>query len=205
MDVREALEQRRAIKQFDPEQELTDAELRRLLEPVLLTPTSYNLQHYRFVVVRKKELKNLLCEAAFNQLQVRDCSAVVVVTAKLNAHEDAPQIYDHLPPEITDKLVSMTASFYANAPQLQRDEAMRSGSLASMTLMLVASERGWDTCPMIGYDPAKIAVLLDVPIDHAIVMMICVDKATLAPRERAARYKLSDVACLESFEGDRFE
>jgi len=205
MDVREALEQRRAIKRFDPDQELTDAELKQMLEPVLLTPTSYNLQHYRFVVARKKELKSQLCEAAFNQFQVRDCSAVVVVTAKLNAHEDAGQIYDHLPSEITDKLVAMTASFYGNAPQLQRDEAMRSGSLASMTLMLVASEMGWDTCPMIGYDTAKVIELMSIPSDHAIIMMICVGKANNAPRERALRYQLSDVVCLENFEGVRFE
>ena len=201
MDVRTALNQRRAVKQFDVEHEINDEQLQELFEPVLLTPTSYNLQHYRFVVVRSKERKLELCEASFNQRQVSDCSAVIVVTSKLSAHEDATVIYDHLPEETTARLVGMIESFYGDAPQLQHDEAMRSGSLAAMTLMLVASEMGWDTCPMIGYDPAKVSQILSIPTDHITVMMICLGKAANTQRERAARYQLSEVVSLEGFSG----
>jgi nitroreductase len=201
MDVRTALNQRRAVKQFDVEHEISDDQLQALFDPVLLTPTSYNLQHYRFVVVRNKERKIELCEASFNQRQVSDCSAVIVVISKLAAHEDAAVIYDHLPKEISARLVGMIESFYGDAPLLQRDEAMRSGSLAAMTLMLVASEMGWETCPMIGYDPDKVSQILSIPADHVTVMMICLGKATHANRERAARYEMSEVVSLENFSG----
>jgi nitroreductase len=53
MNTLEAIYQRRAIKQFDPEHRLTKEEETRLLEAAIQAPTSFNIQHWRFVIVRQ--------------------------------------------------------------------------------------------------------------------------------------------------------
>ena len=80
MRVLDAIEKRRAIAQFDPAFQLSDAAMSQLMEPVCMTPSSFNLQHWRFVAVRELETKKLLRQASFNQRQVEECSAVIVVT-----------------------------------------------------------------------------------------------------------------------------
>ena len=64
---------------------ITDAELAAIFERVRLTPSSFNLQHWRFVVVRDPARKASLRKAAFNQEQVEMASAAIVVVGKLTA------------------------------------------------------------------------------------------------------------------------
>src|SRR5262245_48823130 len=133
MELRDAIQSRQSVKHFDPAHAITDAELRDLFQWVAKTPSSFNTQSWKFVVVREKAAKKKLQELSFNQCQVGDCSAVIVVLGQLNAHEDAERLYAHAPQPVRDKLVPMIHGFYAANPQLQRDEALRSCSLASMT------------------------------------------------------------------------
>ena len=50
MDTMDAIYGRRAVKHFDPEHELSDDEVRTLLEATIQSPTSFNIQHWRFVL-----------------------------------------------------------------------------------------------------------------------------------------------------------
>ena len=84
-----------------------------------------------------------------------------------------------------------------------RDEALRSGGLASMALMLKATEMGLGTCPMIGFDQTKLATVLAIPDDHVCVMMICVGKIEQQARPRTHRYEVSQVVALDGFDGRR--
>ncbi len=202
MNVREAMERRRSIKWFDPDHRLTDDELRQLLQPVLLSPTSFNLQHWRVVAVRDKATQEALCAASFGQRQVADCSVTIVITAKLKAHEDAAQVWDGAPLPVVESMVQMIDGFYGGDEVLQRDEAVRSGGIASMALMLMAVEMGLDSCPMIGFDPVQVCEIIGVPADHISVLMCCVGKAVKPAHPRVGRMTLSDVVRRDRFDGE---
>ena len=78
----------------------------------------------------------------------------------------------------------MIAPFYSENPDLQRDEAMRSVGIAGQTLMLAAKAMGYDSCPMIGFDPARVAEIIKLPKDHVIGMIVVVGKALKPANER---------------------
>jgi nitroreductase len=176
---------RRSVKNFDPAHPITDAELGTLFERVILSPSSFNLQHWRFVVVRDPKRKAALRQTAFNQEQIDKASATIVVVGKLTAHEDAARIYADAPPKVREGMVPMINGFYADKPQAQRDEAIRSASLAAMTLMLAAFEMGYATGPMIGFDPDAVSKLIGLDVNHIPVMLIVIGRQTGDMRPRA--------------------
>ncbi len=75
MDTFDAIYQRRAIKQFDPDHRLTKEEETKLLEAAIQAPTSFNIQHWRFVIVRDPELRRKIrTEYGNDQAQMTDAS-----------------------------------------------------------------------------------------------------------------------------------
>ena len=169
MDIATGIEQRRAVKSFDPDHVMSGDEVERLLSLTALSPTAFNLQHWRFVVVDDPELRRQLRAAAWNQSQVTDSSLLVVLCADMRAWEKAPEtVYMDLPPERREQLSGMVRDFYGDDPQMERDEALRSCGLAATTMMLAAKEMGYDSCPLDGFDFAKVAAVIALPVDHLI-------------------------------------
>ncbi len=201
MTVDEALRRRRSVKHFDPAHALDDGAVRALMEPVLFTPTSFNLQHFRFVVARDAQVKAQLAQAAYGQQQLAQCSAAVAILAKLPAHEDAERVWDGAPDGVRTSMARTIRAFYDGTPALQRDEAIRSGSMAAMALMLRATELALDTCPLIGFDDAAVRGVLGVPDDHVVVLLVCVGRATQPPHPRVGRYALEELVVLDGFQG----
>lgn len=200
MNTKEAIVNRRSVKHYDPEHQMTDAEINELMEHVILSPTAFNLQHWRFVHVVDKEKRKQIKEASWGQAQVTDASALFVVCADLNAWEKDPQRYwRNAPKEVQDFMLPSIESYYTNHHQGMRDESFRSASLASMTLMLMAKEMGYDSCPMDGFDFDKVARLIDLPHDHIIVMMITVGKKIQDARPRAGQLALNEVLFTDKF------
>lgn len=74
MDFQQTARERRSIKAYDSEASIPDAELKAIFEDTILSPSSFNLQHWRFVAVRDPEVKQKLQEAAMGQPQVGACS-----------------------------------------------------------------------------------------------------------------------------------
>ncbi|MCK6460852.1 MAG: nitroreductase family protein, partial [Planctomycetes bacterium] len=179
-----------------------EATLRRLFELVRLSPSSFNLQHARFAVVRDKARRVALRAACYGQRHVEECGAVVVVTGKLRAHEDVERVQQHVPdPAHRARLVKTITGYYEGKPAFQRDEAIRSGSLASMTLMLAAQSMGLVTCPMIGFDPAKVAEIVRLPEDHVLVMLIVLGKPGPGAPFPTSRLPLEETVKLETLDG----
>ncbi len=202
MDFAQIAETRRSVKQFDPETAISDEELTTLFEQVVLTPSSFNLQHWSFVAVRDKALKSAMQEIAWGQQQVSDSSVAILVSGKLNAYEDAPTIYAETPPSVQDMVLPMIDGFYRESPQSQRDEAVRSGSLAAMSLMYAAQDMGFATGPMIGFNSDAMVKLLHLPENHIPVMLIVLGKGVGELRARAYRRPLSEVVKLDYFDGE---
>lgn len=200
MNTKEAIVSRRSVKHYDPEHQMTEAEITELMEQVILSPTAFNLQHWRFINVVDKEKRELIKEASWGQAQVTDASALFVVCADLNAWEKDPQRYwRNAPKEVQDFMLPAIENYYTNHHQGMRDECVRSASLAAMTLMLMAKDMGYDSCPMDGFDFDKVARLIDLPHDHIIVMMVTVGKKIQDARPRAGQLPLNEVLFKDSF------
>ncbi len=131
LDTFVAIEQRRSVKHYDASHTMPDADVERLIQLAMLSPTSFNMQNWRFVVVRDSALRQQLREAAWGQAQLTDASAVFFLCGDLNAHANDPARYwRNAPQNVQDMMVPMIGKFYTDQPQLQRDEAMRSCGIA---------------------------------------------------------------------------
>jgi nitroreductase len=200
LDTFSAIEQRRSVKHYDTTFTLPEADAKHLLELALLSPTSFNMQNWRFVWVKDATQRQAIQAAAWGQAQVTEAQMLVLVCADLNAGTKQPERYwKNAPQAVRDTIVPMIGQFYSNNPQLQRDEAMRSVGLASQTLMLAAKAMGLDSCPMIGFDPVKVAEIVKLPADHVAGLLISIGKAKTPARERAGQLPFDEVVVTDHF------
>ena len=200
MDTLSAIKERRSIKHYDSQHQMTEAEINTLMEHALLSPTSFNMQNWRFLVVKDQEIKNKLKAASFNQSQVADASIVILICGDLNAWAKEPQRYWRNAPEaVQSQIVPMIGGFYKNNEQLQRDEAMRSAGIAGQTIMLAAKAMGYDTCPMIGFNPQQVAEIVNLPKDYVLGFMVVVGKATESAKDRSGQLNMSEVVFFDKF------
>ena len=152
------------------------------------------------MLVRDKELREQLKAAAWGQAQVADASLLIVMTADLKAWAKSPERYwKNAPEDVAQTMVKMLVPFYEGKEQLQRDEAMRSSGLAGQTIMLAAKAMGYDSCPMIGFDPVEVAKLINLPEDHVIGFMISVGKGTQSARPKGGQLSLDEVVVNDKF------
>jgi nitroreductase len=200
MELFEAITARRAVKQFDPEHRLTDDELTRLLEAAIQSPTSFNIQHWRFVVVDDPELRQQIRAVGNDQAQMTDASVLIVMTADVQAWNKNPERYwRNAPKEVAELLVNWMGPFHEGREQLQRDEAQRSIGMAMQTLMLAAKGMGLDSCPMIGFDHEAVAELIRLPADHCMGPMVAVGKGTKEPWPKPGQLPLDEVVIRNRF------
>ncbi len=179
MHTFQAIRERRAIKHYDPAHRMTQEEEEKLVDLAMQAPSSFNIQHWRLVKVSDPDLRAQIRAAANDQAQVTEASLLFVITADVKAWEKNPQRYwRNAPQAVQDFIVPWMKPFYEGKEQLQRDEAMRSVGFIAQTMMLAAKAMGYDSCPMIGFDPEKVAQLINLPKDHVIGMMLTVGKAT---------------------------
>lgn len=194
MDTFEAINSRRSIKNFDKNHKMTENEITKLLEFAILSPTSYNIQNWRFVVVTEQDLKDELSELSHGQKQVSESSLVIILCADLKSWNKSPERYwVNIPKEQQKALVDSMKNSYNGKSELQRDEAMRSCGMAAQTIMLAAKSMGYDTCPMKGFDYDKVAKSIHLPDDHVISMMVVVGKATKPASSRGGQLILSEI------------
>ncbi|MFP4068828.1 MAG: nitroreductase family protein [Verrucomicrobiota bacterium] len=199
MDTFTAIRERRSVKHYDPQHTMSEAEIRQLLELAMLSPTSFNIQNWRFVAVTDPEKKEAIRAAAWNQAQVSEASLTLLICADLNAHEDAGRYWRDAPEPVRNMLVPAVKPFYDSKPEMQRDEAMRSVGIAGQTIMLAAKAMGYDSCPMIGFDPKKVGEIIRLPDDHVIGMMITIGKALKPANVRGGQLGYEEVVFRNEF------
>jgi len=200
MELFDAIYQRRSIKAYDTDHQMTDAEIEKLFEAAIQSPTSFNIQHWRFVLVRDPELRKQIRAVGNDQAQMTDASILVVMTADMKAWEKSPERYwENAPKEVADLLVNWMGPFHEGREFLQRDEANRSMGMAMMTLMLAAKAMGYDSCPMIGFDFDPVAKLINLPEDHVLGPMVAIGKGTKEAWPKPGQLPLSDVLIHDQF------
>ena len=201
METFDAIYQRRAIKAFDPDHRLTEEEETKLLEAAIQSPTSFNLQHWRFVILRDPELRRKIrSEFGNDQAQMTDASLLVLLAADTRAWAKNPERYwQNAPREVADLLVGWMGAFHEGREWLQRDEAQRSIGMAMQTLMLSAKAMGYDSCPMIGFDIDEVAKLVNLPEDHVLGPMVAIGQGTKSPWPKPGQLPLSELVVENGF------
>lgn len=165
----EALNWRYATKVFDPSRSIPEAEWQAIEESLVLTPSSYGLQPYRFVVVEDPALRETLRPVSWGQSQITDASKLVVFAAREDMTEtDVDRLIQRtvevrgVPAEAIEGYRGMMLGDLVNGPRhaWAHHWAARQAYLAFGQVMAAAALLGIDTCPLEGIDPARYDALL---------------------------------------------
>ena len=200
MDTFEAIRSRRAIKKFDNTYKMTDEQIDTLMNLTLLSPTSYNQQNWRFITITDQDIKDKISIAARNQAQPSDGSLVIILCGNLNAWNENPLRYwRNSTSEKQEHVKNALRVKYAENPQNQRDEAIRSCGFAGQTIMLAARQMGLDSCPMVGFEYDELSKIINLPDGHLIVLMIVVGKAAEPANPRGGQLSKDEVVFKNKF------
>jgi len=164
-----ALRWRYAVKSFDPTRKIEPATWQALEEALVLTPSSYGLQPWKFVVVEDPATREKLLPLSYNQRQVVDASHFVVFCIRKSLSADDVERHVARTAQVRGIAIETLAKFRA---VMTRDIVHGSRSLhanawaanqlfiALGNFMTAAALLGVDTCPMEGFEPAKYDDLL---------------------------------------------
>lgn len=206
-DLSSVVKARRSANKFIPGVEILDKELDEMFQLVKFAPSAFNLQHTHYVVVKNPDVKNKVYEAAYKQYKVQSASAVLVVLGHKEAYQEVGKINEGLlnlgviNKQEYDMTVDSVLSFYEGRGEVfKQEEAIRNASLSAMLFMLAAKEKGWDTCPMIGFDPDAVRAALNVPDSYVPALMIAIGKEdTGSQRPRGYRKPTGEFVSYNTF------
>jgi nitroreductase len=172
----DVIEQRRATPSFDGSP-IPDADLKKILEAGLKMPSGYNLQPWRFVVVRTPEQRRRLRAASFNQAKVEEASTVIVACGDKDGWRSDMEEMIHMGREagMTENYAEQARAsipdYLLNHPNLTA-WLNRHVMLAFSGMMLMAEALGYDTAPMEGYEADKVCEALNLPISYEVVALL---------------------------------
>ena len=176
--VSEAAQFRHAIRKYT-DQPVPNALLEDVLETVRLAPSAWNIQPWRFIIVTDKEgaQKKALQKAAYNQPQVGDAKAVFVVYSDMHDALEtlAETTYPGTSAEDAEKgLAGIRAAFSHMSEEEKNAWGRNQTNIALGYLLLTLASRGLASSPMLGFDPAAVKSLFDLPEHVEIPALVAV-------------------------------
>ncbi len=184
--------ERRSANKFMEGLEIPRKDFENIFDELTSAPSAFNLQHANYYVVTNPEVKREIYEAAYKQYKVKTSSAVIIIAGDKLAYKNAENIYEGtkllgiINEEEFQGTVNMIYDLYEGwGETFQHDEAIRNASLSAMLFMLLAKDKGWDTCPMIYFDQKKVQEILKLPEQQLPVIMITMGK--MDPNSRKLR------------------
>lgn len=203
----ELVQTRRSANKFNIDVQISEQELNEMFSLVKFAPSAFNLQHTHYVAVTDKALKDQVYEAAFKQYKVLTSSAAIVVLGDLEAYHNIGPINEGLlnlgvidQREFDETVSSVNSMYEDGGGRFKRDEAIRNASLSAMLFMLIAKDKGWDTCPMIGFDPEQLCQALNIPDRYVPAMLITLGKEnTGKQRPRGYRKPVGEFVTYNGF------
>lgn len=199
----EKLQWRYAVKKFDPKKKISDSDWKTLEESLILTPSSYGLQPWKFIVVQDAKIRKLLTPHSWNQTQVEDCSHFVVFASRTEVdNQYIDSFFTELsrvrntPKETFDGYKKMISSDLQQGPRSKMipEWATRQVYIALGNLMTCAAILKIDTCPMEGIVPSKYDEILGLTSTNYRTAVACAvgyrsaeDKYALAKKMRFNR------------------
>ncbi len=175
----EQLNWRYAVKKFDAAKRISDENWNTLEHSLILAPSSYGLQPYKFIVVTDEVVKKELTPAAYGQTQIADCSHLVVVAyKKVLTDADVAHFVDRIV-EVRN-LPRESMADYENTMKASAQKAINEGYIETWNsrqayialgfLLETAALLEVDACPMEGFDPAEFNRILGLEDYSAVAL-----------------------------------
>jgi nitroreductase len=205
----EVLLERRATNQFLPD-EVPEEYLEAILKLGAQAPSGYNLQPWRFVVVREEENRKRLQAVAFNQPKVGQAPVVVIaVGMKQEWKERADEVFREGAERGAGRVDAWeksrdSAIGFLDGMQHMPTWVNRHTMIAFTTIMLAAEAYGFDTAPMEGFDAAGVKREFGIPEEGEVVAMLAIGRAAGAEKPYPGRFGLSRIVYEERF-GEAWE
>lgn len=200
------LQWRYAVKKFDSARKISAEDWHTLEQALVLTPSSFGLQPWRFVVITDQATKDMLVPISWGQRQVAEASHVVVFAVRQPLTESDVDRHVARTAEVRGVSVESLAGFKKMLmkslvpPPAEFDIHHWAGLQAYIALgnfMTSAAMLGIDTCPMEGIVSEKYDELLGLPSDGYSTVVVCVAGYRAADDKYAAlpkvRFLVEDV------------
>lgn len=202
--ITQVLIDRRATMRFEPDETVPDEYLDAILSFGAQAPSGYNLQPWRFIVVRDEENRRRLRQAAMNQAKVAEAPVVIIaVGVKSDLEQRADQV--------------LREGARRGAGKFEEVEGARRGAMkflstipldvwlnrhtmiAVTTMMLVAESYGFDTAPMEGFDPAAVKREFGIPAEDEVVALLAIGRAQKTDKPYPGRFPLERIVFTERY------
>lgn len=180
-EILKALNWRYATQVFDQKKKISDKDLNELLEVVRLSPSSYGLQPWKFIVVENPELRKKIREAGYNQPKITEASNLIVFCTKIDISEEYIReiVKDTAKTRniLMDSLKgyeNMLVDFRKSLTQEMIIEwAKRQVYIALGMLLEAAALKGIDAGPMEGFDSKAVDEILILPKEGYTTAVLC--------------------------------
>ncbi len=196
--------ERRATPSFDGVP-IPEADLHAILEAGLQAPSSYNLQPWRFLVVRSAEGRRRLRAACFNQAKVEEASAVIVACGDLDGwrNGDLEEMLRMgraagMPESFAQQARVNIPQYLGNHPNLTA-WLNRQVALAFATMMWMAESLGYNTAPMEGCEEDKVASVLKLPLSYKVVALLAIGHGKGQPKFDGGRFNMGRLVFDEEY------
>lgn len=166
LTVKQAAESRHSVRKYksDP---IPDDVIRDMVRVAGLAPSPWNLQPWRLIAVKDQETKDKLMEAAYGQKQVGGSAVTFVLYTDMN--DTMETVEETVHPGMADRLEEQARTIRETFEKMDRSSFHWWGRAQAYTfmgfLMLEAESRGYATSGMLGFDPAAVKKMFDLP-DH---------------------------------------
>jgi nitroreductase len=201
--ITEVLLERRATNHFTSD-EVPDEYLNAILRLGAQAPSGYNLQPWRFIVVREEEQRKRLQQVAFNQPKVAEAPVVIIAVGMTEEwKETAGEIFAEGAErgagskETVEQYKQQAIQFVSSMDQ--RMWVNRHTMIAVTTMMLVAEAYGLDTAPMEGFDGAGVKREFEIPEEGEVVALLAIGRAASPDKAYPGRFPLDRIVFSERY------
>ncbi len=206
-ELKKIIEERRSANNFIKGVKIPDKDFTEIFELLKLAPSCFNIQHAHYLVVTDEDKKEQLRKAAFNQYKIHTASAAILVLGDKSAYKKAENIYSGMlnlgimsKYDYDNMIRDINNLYESRGEDFQQTEAVRNASISAAMFMLIAKDKGWDTCPMIGFNQDEVRQLFNIPENYEIALLITMGKEdTTKRRMRGYRKPVGEFVTFDRF------
>ena len=192
---------RHACKTFDTAKQIPQEEFESMLEVARLSPSSFGMEPWRLIIVRRPELRKALKSACWNQNQITECSELVIFTTDNDTvRSDAPYVRKMferrgLPKEAVDTYLGVYKNYLE---PIECDEVLLENWTATQcyialaNMMTYAATLQIDSCPIEGFDKESVEAILDLEYGHSVAVM-CAFGYRVNPQSEQKRLEMKHI------------
>ncbi|MBN4909948.1 nitroreductase family protein [Staphylococcus sp. EG-SA-13] len=192
LSLTEIINKRKSVKEFDPNFKIPREDIKEMIALATKAPSSINLQPWRFVIIDSEETKQKLDHLVqFNQRQLHSSSAIILVLADLKHAEYVSDIYEknvelgYMDENSKDYFIETISNLISSADESYFNaQGLMDANLASMQLMLIATDHGYDTNPIGGFDKTAVLEALNIDTSRYVpAHLIAIGKGVKPPHD----------------------